>query len=391
MAHHINLINLDTESHALLAKLLSSSNKNSFEAGSYQIDDKEIILSHKIIKHLNSNSTKNVYEVLDNEVYAKGCFGELYLSLVTLSFEEEKLLVKIKPEDKQRLVKAQQLKYVSRESAEKEAKNLRTIGFFHSKPLSSDENQTYITMRRLPGVPLIKLIEDNKLTIQERYFLTKALVVALKEQIFEQGLIHRDINPGNILIDDKFVARFIDLAFAITKNFDDSKEHHGAIPYAAPECYSLYEWSTVKTDIYALGRVLMLLWGDDMYVNSDYRPTDVLITAKYPSFGTLFSRMEEIPSCHAEIKALLRSMLYCDQVDRPDLDEILSILLSFANKLDPIPNPNKPKKISAPTVNANKAEPIEDNYSSTEKVERSTWYEDDDSQGYNDYYGFNNS
>ncbi|OCH97291.1 hypothetical protein A8135_03265 [Legionella jamestowniensis] len=390
MAQMIDLLNLTPTTRSLLANLLmANKNKTTFAKGSHWLNDKEIILSHRVIMHLNSDATKNIYEVLDDNLYGKGCFGELYLSLSTLVFEDNALITKIKPEEKQRLVKAQPLKYVSKEHAEKEVSNLTNLGFFHCKPLTVDDTQSYITMRKLPGVPLKLLIEANQLTIQQRYNLTRILVQTYKEQILEKGLIHRDINPGNILINEQFVTHFIDAAFAIPKGYDDSSEHHGAIPYAAPECYSLYENSTAKTDIYALGRVLMLLWGDDMFRNPDFRPADVIWTAKHPSFATLFSRMDEIPTCHQEIRLLLRSMMYEDAFERPDITQILTILDDLAKNLIPIPNPDK----IAFTSSVSSALPVNDsetNETPSEELSNNNAnkYYDEDAEAYNAYYGF---
>ncbi|ASQ47193.1 protein kinase domain-containing protein [Legionella clemsonensis] len=391
MAQIIDLFNLIPATRSLLANLLiANKNKTTFAKGSHWVNDEEIILSHRIIMHLNSNATKNVYEVLDDNLYGKGCFGELYLSLVTLVFEENTLIAKIRPEEKQRLVKAQPLKYVSKEQAEREVSNLTTLGFFHCKPLTIDDAQSYITMRKLPGVPLKVLIEANQLTIQQRYNLTCILVQTYKEQIMEKGLIHRDINPGNILINEQFVTHFVDAAFAIPKGYDDSRDHHGAIPYAAPECYSLYENSTVKTDIYALARVLMLVWGDDMFGNPDFRPTDVIWTAKHPSFATLFSRMDEIPTCHEEIRSLLRSMMHEDAFERADLTQIFTTLDGLANQLTPIANPDKTTFVSS----VNSAAPVKVDSESNETPSElsnpnvNNYYTEDDEEGYNAYYGF---
>lgn len=390
MAITIDLLNLNSSNKQLLIKLFAGNqNKNVWPVGNYWVDSQEIILSHKVIGHFNAREEKKVYEVLDHDLFAKGCFGSLYLSKVTLVPNQEcnELIVKIKSEKKQRLVKIQELKYFPKEKAEKEVQNLQRFGFFHCKPLSSDQNQSFITMRKLPGVSLLKLIEQNQLGILDRYELTKALVMALKEQINDNNLIHRDVKPENILITGHFIIYIIDLALAILKDYDDRHDTlRGAVPYAAPESYSPFQCATSKTDIYALGRVLMMLWGDDYLHNRDFNPSDVLYTAKHVSFSTLYDRMDEIPVCHSEIQSLLASMVHAKAHCRPDLEQIMRVLDSLSDKLQPIPNPAKLIENSTCSNNFNEDEKdVPDDFQKGKYDHSMSEFED---EGFNAYYGF---
>lgn len=345
MTHAINLLDLDNVSNQLLITLFNDNpDINDWLPGIYSVNSQLISISHRIIKHLNSTSEKSVYEVLDHGSYGNGCFGSLYLSKVTLVPNEHKneLIVKIKSEEKQRLVKIQDFKYFSKERAAKEVYNLGQAGFFNCKPLSVNETQSFITMRKLPGETLHKIIEANKLTLLERFELTKALVLALKDQVHDHDLIHRDIKPLNIMVNKEYEIRYIDFALAILKNYDDRVDKlRGCLPYASPEAYSLYKCTNVKSDIYALGRALMMLWGDDYNNNSDFTPKDPVYSAKNVSFVTLFDRMDEIPACHMEIRALLVTMLHADAEKRPYFDEIMDSLNLLNDKLQPIANPKK--------------------------------------------------
>lgn len=390
MAITIDLLNLNSSNKQLLLKLLvGNQNKNFWAAGSCWINSQEIILSHKIIGHFDATGEKKVYEVLDNDLFAKGCFGSLYLSKVTLvpNQENNELTIKIKSQEKQRLVKIQEFKYFSKEKAEKEVQNLQKISFFHCKPLTIEHHQSLITMRKLPGISLLKLIQQNQLSILERYELTKALVLALNEQINNSNLIHRDIKPDNILIADHFIIYIIDLALAILKDYDDRRDAlRGSIPYAAPESYSPLRCVTSKTDIYALGRVLMMLWGDDYLHNPDFNTTDALYTAKHVSFSTLFERMNEIPVCHSEIRSLLASMVHADPDVRPQSEQIMRILETLGDKLQAIPNPTKLIENNIFANNFNKDEDeIADDFQNNNYERTPSEFED---EGFNAYYGF---
>lgn len=58
-------------------------------------------------------------------------------------------------------------------------------------------------MKRMPGMELesifIKLFDNpNYLTESQRIKITYALLLALKNQVIDKGIIHRDIKPENI-------------------------------------------------------------------------------------------------------------------------------------------------------------------------------------------------
>ena len=392
MVHQINLLELDKQSNQLLAKLFATyPDKVDWTAGTYLIDAQEISISHRIIKHFNSQGINHVYEVLDDNPIDHGCFGSLYLSKLTLVPDQqyEELMVKTKSEIQKRLIKIQNLKYFSKERAEREVDNLRKIGFFHCKPLSYSSTESFITMRQLPGQPLQKIIEANQLTLLERYDLTKALVLALKEQVHDADFIHRDIKPQNILVDGHNIIHFVDYALAITKHYDDRYDTlRGSIPYAAPEGFSPYDCTTIKSDVYALGRVFMMLWGDDYRNNPDFNPVDCVYSARNVSFSRLFNRMATLPECHVELRSLICSMLHEEPCYRPSLENVIDVLNTLSDRMQPIPNPkwnNSSTKLTSSLKSTSfYAAPsvlILNNVSYLLDQE-------DSDEGYNEYYGF---
>lgn len=74
------------------------------------------------------------------------------------------------------------------------------------------------------------------------------------------GLVHRDINPNNIILSSDGVAKIID--FGIMRSFRTEKNADTAIlgtpGYAAPEQFG-FSQSDARTDIYALGVLLNVL------------------------------------------------------------------------------------------------------------------------------------
>jgi serine/threonine protein kinase len=119
------------------------------------------------------------------------------------------------------------------------------------------EHGLWLTMRLVRGPTLCELLTDEKLSPDRVLeFLTpiaKALDVA-----HEHGLIHRDITPQNILIDERGHPYLSD--FGITKGRGDRSltrtgQFVGTLDYVAPEQIR-DEPTTTATDTYALAAIL---------------------------------------------------------------------------------------------------------------------------------------
>ena len=77
-------------------------------------------------------------------------------------------------------------------------------------------------------------------------------------------IIHRDIKPPNILIDDDLESRVADFGLAETIDLDEhthlSTSVSGTVGYLAPE-YSAQGKLTTKSDVYAFGVVILQVRG----------------------------------------------------------------------------------------------------------------------------------
>jgi serine/threonine-protein kinase len=118
---------------------------------------------------------------------------------------------------------------------------------------------TYVMeMDWVPGHTL-----EEYLAKGETFAEAKALDVIVKtgralEALRGAGLVHRDLKPGNIMIDDRGVVTLIDLGFsgAGMSGRSDSESTMGTPAYLAPEQARGEEDLDSRADIYSLGATL---------------------------------------------------------------------------------------------------------------------------------------
>jgi serine/threonine protein kinase len=130
----------------------------------------------------------------------------------------------------------------------------------------------YVATRFIEGSDLEAVIAHHgKLHPRHAAAITRPVAAAL-DAAHERGLIHRDVKPANVLIDEHDGAINVYLAdFGLSKSIASRSgltrtgTWVGTIDYAAPEQIRA-ETSTIATDVYALGCVLYeMLAGDVPY------------------------------------------------------------------------------------------------------------------------------
>lgn len=115
-----------------------------------------------------------------------------------------------------------------------------------------------IEMDWVPGHTLEELLDDGK-TLPENEALELVIATAqVLEEMRAAGVQHRDLKPGNLMLDDTGNFMLIDLGFAGAgmEGRADTESTLGTPAYLAPEQASGDDALDVRADIYSLGATL---------------------------------------------------------------------------------------------------------------------------------------
>jgi tRNA A-37 threonylcarbamoyl transferase component Bud32 len=127
----------------------------------------------------------------------------------------------------------------------------------------------YFTMEYIDGWALSDWPEDRELSLQRKVEIARDIALAL-DYLHENGVIHRDVKPGNIMVDRHGVAKLLD--FGIAQLSADARRRviqAGTPHYMAPEVVEptgSFGSMGPGSDIYALGAVLYrMLIGKEVF------------------------------------------------------------------------------------------------------------------------------
>ena len=122
-----------------------------------------------------------------------------------------------------------------------------------------DDGVVYLAMRFVDGTDLGRLVEGEGALSAERTLHILGQVADALDAAHRRGLVHRDVKPGNILVDDNDRAYLTDFGLAkhaaTVNSLTRDTPFAGTIDYIAPE-QARGEEIDGRTDIYSLGCVL---------------------------------------------------------------------------------------------------------------------------------------
>ncbi|HEX2687110.1 MAG TPA: protein kinase, partial [Kofleriaceae bacterium] len=128
---------------------------------------------------------------------------------------------------------------------------------------SIEDDQPYLVMEHIEGMPLTRYAEDRELSVRERVALVRQVCSAL--QYAHQNLVvHRDIKPSNILVDADGIPKILDFGIAkllapVASFEREARTRTGFAmftpEYASPE-QARGDAVSTATDVYSAGAVL---------------------------------------------------------------------------------------------------------------------------------------
>jgi serine/threonine-protein kinase len=143
---------------------------------------------------------------------------------------------------------------------------------------TTEEGIPYLVMDYVEGIPIDNYCDEKKLPTIERLVLFQIICSAV--QFAHQNLVvHRDIKPGNILVNTEGVPKLLDFGIAKLLHSDDKALTTSLLPmtpeYASPEQIR-GETITTASDIYSLGILLYeLLTGHRPYQLNSKSPVEL--------------------------------------------------------------------------------------------------------------------
>ena len=205
----------------------------------------------------------------------------------------------------------------------------------------------YIAMELIAGEHLEARLQGGQ-GMEEKEVLEIALqVVAGLRAAQQSGLIHRDIKPGNILVDEQGVAKIVDFGLSlVTQAGSAQAEEIFATPYYAPPEALEAKVEDVRSDIYALGATLYHALTGKPPIESSSTATKVLLEEKRKTLPL----RKLAPKVSASTESLVAKMMAFEPSDRcEDYDEVtesLELALKGEDQPSRVPAKRRRKKAS---------------------------------------------
>jgi len=126
--------------------------------------------------------------------------------------------------------------------------------------LHEHDGLVYLVMERVFGRSVQEILDEHGGFNEEAALYIILQTARALTCLHQRGYVHRDIKPGNILIDQENTVKLCDLGLAVREgSLEDDGSTAGTVSYIAPEQALGEEGLDSRSDIYSLGVTLYQL------------------------------------------------------------------------------------------------------------------------------------
>jgi serine/threonine-protein kinase len=163
--------------------------------------------------------------------------------------------------------RADQSSYLARfEREAQQSARLNHPNIIRTFDLDTSGTIHFIAMEYIEGVDLhAKVKRDGPLDVREAAEFIRQAAIGL-HHAHDEGLVHRDVKPANLMLDTRGTVKVLDLGLALAGGDEDeslTREHDekvlGTADYLAPEQATDSHKADRRSDVYALGCTLYYL------------------------------------------------------------------------------------------------------------------------------------
>ena len=168
--------------------------------------------------------------------------------------------------------------------------------------IGEKEDFLYFVMEYVEGASLAELIHAGELTPVEALRLIPQMCDAL-EFAHQHGVVHRDIKPGNILLDQTGRVKIADFGIAKVLSPEESRDgitmtndSMGTLGYCAPEQQGQAQQVDHRADIYSLGAVIYEMLTGELPVGS-FAPPSKMVQVDVRMDEVVLRALDAKPEC----------------------------------------------------------------------------------------------
>jgi len=205
--------------------------------------------------------------------------------------------------------------------------SLNHVNIIRIYDIGEDEDGHYIAMEYVDGQNLDDLIQQKKqLPVAESVEFIRPVCLGLA-YAHKKGIVHRDVKPGNILINSEGVPKIVDFGLALVRTHSGITRSHvgmGTIAYTAPEQQLDARKVDHRADIFSVGATLY-----EMLTGAP--PTSMREASLPPRLAPVVMRATELRP---------ENRFY-------DMKELLDALDAAAKQPEPAPSPPEAAPVEA--------------------------------------------